>query len=70
MPEGDQMSRLIDALFGCAHKRCTFPITFKPGRCSHQTTTAGTYIVCLDCGKEIGYDWQKMKVIAPASHAA
>ena len=66
------MSRLVDALFGCPHEHCTFPITIKPCRpyCSHQTTTAGTYIVCLDCGKEFGYDWQKMKVIAPANHAA
>ena len=66
------MSRLVDALFGCPHKRCTFPITVKFGRpdCAHQTTTAGTYIVCLDCGKEIGYDWQAMKVIVPANHAA
>jgi hypothetical protein len=26
--------------------------------------------VCLDCGKEFGYDWQQMKVVAPANHAA
>lgn len=66
------MSRLVDALFGCPHKHCTFPITVKAGqpRCSHQRTTGDTYIVCLDCGKEFPYDWQKMKVIAPANHAA
>jgi hypothetical protein len=23
----------------------------------------GTYVVCLDCGKEFPYDWKAMKVI-------
>ena len=23
----------------------------------------GTYVACLDCGKEFPYDWQEMKVI-------
>ena len=23
----------------------------------------GTYVACLDCGKEFAYDWQEMKVI-------
>ena len=66
------MFSLVDALFGCPHKHCTFPITVKPGQpsCSHHTTSAGTYFVCLDCGREFGYDWQAMKVIAPANHAA
>jgi hypothetical protein len=22
----------------------------------------GTYVVCLDCGKEFAYDWAQMKV--------
>jgi hypothetical protein len=68
---GDQRSRLVDALFGCPHKHCTFPITAKSAqpRAGGQMTAA-TYIVCLDCGKEFGYDWQKMRVIAPANHAA
>jgi len=32
------------------------------------TTTAaavtGTYIVCLDCGREFPYDWSQMKMLA------
>jgi predicted protein tyrosine phosphatase len=24
----------------------------------------GTYVVCLDCGKEFAYDWQEMKVVS------
>jgi hypothetical protein len=66
------MSRLVDALFGCRHKHSTFPITVKPGQphCCHKATTAGTYIVCLDCGKEFGYDWKRMKVVATVKNVA
>jgi len=57
------MFKLVEALFGCSHKHCSFPITAKatPGR-----KDAGTYYVCLDCGKEFPYDWQQMKVVPPA----
>lgn len=24
----------------------------------------GTYIVCLDCGKEFAYDWKQMRVVS------
>ena len=23
----------------------------------------GTYVVCLDCGKELTYDWHEMRVV-------
>lgn len=64
------MSKLLDALFGCPHKHCTFPITAKPGRQSSASMIASTYIVCLDCGKEFSYDWQQMKIVRPAKDAA
>lgn len=53
------LSFLIDALFGCSHRRTTFPIT--PIR-RFGSRKKATYIVCLDCGKEFGYNWQQMKV--------
>ena len=28
----------------------------------------GTYVVCLDCGKELAYDWQAMKIISVAEN--
>jgi hypothetical protein len=29
----------------------------------------GTYVACLDCGREFPYDWQEMKVItSPERH--
>ena len=65
------MSKLLDALFGCRHERCTFPITARTGnRHSNQATNSPTYIVCLDCGKEFAYDWQQMKVVTSLDQAA
>ncbi len=58
--------KIFDALFGCWHKRMSFPITSR--RQQHHLKAAsqtGTYIVCLDCGKEFAYDWQKMRVLSP-----
>jgi len=52
----------FNALFGCTHQRTTFPLT--PGRKTAAPSAArlGTYVVCLDCGKEFAYDWQSMRV--------
>ncbi len=58
------MARLIEVLFGCSHKNFSFPITKRRGqRHSLATAAVGTYVVCLDCGKEFAYDWQQMKVV-------
>lgn len=56
---------LVDMLFGCSHKRYTFPITAK-GAARHMAAASptGTYVVCLDCGKEFAYDWDRMKVVS------
>jgi predicted transcriptional regulator len=66
------MFRFVASLFGCAHQRCTFPITAKRLGATLPESKAcrNTYIVCLDCGKEFSYDWQRMKVGAAAKSAA
>jgi hypothetical protein len=56
---------LIDTLFGCSHQRTTFPLT--PARRNGSpalsgTQRNGTYVTCLDCGKEFAYDWKTMRV--------
>jgi hypothetical protein len=52
-------------LFGCWHKRVSFPITRKADRRrSGAALQSGTYIVCLDCGKEFAYDWKQMRVLS------
>jgi hypothetical protein len=39
--------------WGCKHKRTTFPQKPKGRR---------EYVVCLDCGQEMSYDWAQMKM--------
>jgi hypothetical protein len=55
---------IFDAIFGCWHKRTTFPISNRKGQRRSASAQHGTYVVCLDCGKEFAYDWQKMRVIS------
>jgi hypothetical protein len=60
------INSLLNVLFGCSHRRTTFPLT--PSRRvagTHGTTRHGTYVVCLDCGQEFGYDWKEMRVGEP-----
>ncbi|HUO26467.1 MAG TPA: hypothetical protein VMU61_12430 [Candidatus Aquilonibacter sp.] len=58
------MSKLIDMLFGCMHSHYSFPVTLRgSARRSPAAALTGTYVVCLECGKEFPYDWQQMKVI-------
>jgi hypothetical protein len=54
------MNSLLGMLFGCSHKRTTFPLT--PTRKSKRS---GTYIVCLKCGKEFAYNWKEMRMGNP-----
>lgn len=53
---------VFNMLFGCWHKRCSFPITVR-GKLRRRAAASvtGTYVVCLDCGQEFPYDWNKMK---------
>jgi hypothetical protein len=67
------ISRLFDAFFGCWHTNLTFPITSRSAvRHSRAASLTGTYVVCLDCGKEFPYDWHQMKIVdeAPAQASA
>jgi len=65
------ITTLVDALFGCWHKNYSFPITARRGpRRSPAAAVTGTYVVCLDCGKEFPYNWQEMKVVAAETAGA
>jgi hypothetical protein len=57
-------SKLVDALFGCSHSNYSFPRTASTRRSAAATAT-GMYVVCLDCGRELAYDWQQMRVVPP-----
>jgi hypothetical protein len=57
--------KIFDFIFGCWHKNYSFPITAKgTKRRLAAASLTGTYVVCLDCGREFPYDWQNMKVIS------
>jgi hypothetical protein len=65
------LSKILDAFFGCWHNHYSFPITVRPGtRRSKAASLTGTYVVCLDCGKEFPYDWREMKVVSSLSDNA
>lgn len=55
------MFKLLDVLFGCAHNHYTFPMSAKSG--SPAASLTGTYVVCLDCGREFPYDWREMRIV-------
>jgi hypothetical protein len=56
------IAKLMDAMFGCRHSRYSFPLTIRPGSRRSSAARKGTYVVCLDCGREFNYDWQEMRV--------
>ena len=63
------ITNVFDMLFGCWHRRYSFPITTRTGqRRSEAAAVTGTYVVCLDCGKEFPYDWRQMKVVSARSY--
>ena len=63
------LQSLVNSLFGCSHRRTTFPLTptRKTGGFQASATRLGTYVTCLDCGKELAYDWTEMRVGKPVS---
>lgn len=62
------LSTMANWLFGCSHRRTSFPITIRDGGGSRKHLKgAETYIVCLDCGQHFGYDWEQMRVKPPVA---
>ena len=47
-------------LFGCWHKKTGMPITVPSGDAD---ATEDTYVVCLDCGQQLAYSWEEMKIV-------
>ena len=63
------ISNLFDVLFGCWHLHYSFPITMRASsRRIYAAVPTGTYVVCLECGKELRYDWNEMKVVSRLDH--
>ncbi len=65
------MWKVFALLFGCTHDHLSFPLTPKLGpRRPEAARLTGTYVVCVDCGKEFAYDWAEMKVVLKPKPAA
>lgn len=64
------MKRLFRAIFGCPHKNITFPQTPRKGVRVPAAKLTGYYVVCLDCGSELPYDWETMRLLTPSAARA
>ncbi len=53
---------LLAWLFGCRCTKLSFPISRRKQLPVGWQKVTGTYVVCLDCGKEYPYDWNRMRV--------
>ncbi len=60
------LAKLLEAVFGCSHGRYSFPRKTRASRIPAARLT-GTYVACLDCGKEFAYDWNEMAIVESAS---
>jgi hypothetical protein len=61
---------LLNKMLGCSHHHTTFPLTPQRKTGASQAlgaTRSGTYIVCLDCGKEFAYNWSEMRMGQPVT---
>ena len=55
------LANLLAAILGeCLHPRYTWP----------QTREGKTTCCCLACGKELAYDWSRMKVVKLEANTA
>ena len=59
---GEMFTKFLNVLFGCRHNNYSFPMTIKPRVRCPGASHIGTYVVCLDCGKEMSYDWALMRI--------
>lgn len=58
------MDGLSNLFFGCSHRNTSRPFTSRQKAAAGGANFSGTYIVCLDCGKEFPYSWEEMRVLS------
>jgi hypothetical protein len=58
------ISRLI-SIFRCPHPNFTFPRSPRKGtKRPDAAVVTGCYVVCTECGRELPYDWNEMRVVS------
>ncbi len=61
----------VFGIFACRHKHTSLPFpammaTAAPATLDEnpeQPVTSNHYVVCLECGKRLSYDWSKMRLV-------
>src|SRR5437016_12970489 len=54
---------LVKTFLSCSHRKLAFPITVKQDpRVSGSRYGRRTYVICLDCGTELPYSWDQMRI--------
>jgi hypothetical protein len=62
------IANLAEWLFGCSHQKTTLPRSESSGAVTNlKSAPSETYVVCLECGRRIPYDWCTMRVRSPWS---
>lgn len=56
------LDALLNYLFGCTHEATTFPLTPNAKFPHTANQHRSMYIVCLKCGAEFAYDWERMRI--------
>ncbi len=65
------LSTMVTWLFGCSHRRTSFPMTLRHGSGSRRPPQGmETYVVCFDCGKRLAYDWVAMRIAKQPARSA
>ena len=71
-PQGTQtVVNKVLGIFACRHKHTSLPFpammaTIAPATLDEnpeQPVTSNHYVVCLECGKRLSYDWSKMRLV-------
>jgi hypothetical protein len=62
------MPDLFDMIFGCWHKNFTRPMTPRGTKSTPAALVTGTYVCCLDCGKEFPYSLEDMAIVVGHNH--
>ena len=64
-PSKGVLETLLNHFFGCAHRKTSFPLTSTGKSSLGVPRPRATYVTCLECGAELAYDWDKMRLGKP-----